>query len=181
MRVGVVAGVVGLGLLLMNQRAAAQSDELPESKRTDEGPRGLRNNNPGNLRDFHLGWQGEAGHDEAGYLIFNEHPNYGRAYWGVRAMVKDLLDDHVHDGLRTVRAIITEYAPAADNNPTEAYIANVCRALQVQPDTSLDLLHDRAQLGAMVRAMIRVENGAQPYSDAELDPGIDAGLRSFKP
>lgn len=146
-----------------------------------DGPRGIRNNNPGNLRDFGLGWQGEAGRDDAGYLIFNAHPAHGRAYWGVRAMVKDLLDDHVRDGLRTVRAIIYEYAPPSDNNPTEAYIDTVTKALGVGPDAPIDLLRDRLQLGKMVRAMIRVENGVQPYSDAELDPGIDAGVRSFKP
>lgn len=160
----------------MPRRADASPD-----KATSRDVRGIRNNNPGNLRDFNIGWQGKLGADAAGYLIFDVHPNYGRAYWGVRAMVKDLLDDHVRDGLRTVRSIITEYAPESDNNPTAAYVAFVSSALGVKPDDTLDLLHDRAQLGRMVRAMIRVENGVQPYSDDELDPGIEAGLRSFRP
>ncbi len=128
-------------------------------------PRGIRNNNPGNLRPGSQ-WQGLAspssdGGPGGGYLIFKE------AKWGIRAMTRDLLTDFNRDGQRTIRALINEYAPPADKNDTTSYVREVSKAMGIGPDALLDLASDTV-LAKLVTAIIRHENGQQPYSAAAI-------------
>lgn len=121
-------------------------------------PRGLRNNNPGNLRwSAANNWTGQTGHDAAGYAIFSE------ARWGVRALARNLRS-YSNRGLRSVRAIIERWAPASEND-TAAYVAAVARALRVSPDLPLDV---GARLVDLAAAIIHHENGRQPYARADL-------------
>lgn len=133
-------------------------------------PRGVRNNNPGNVRpSATYAWRGQVGVDSGGYLIFDTPEA------GIRAVAVDLLTKYKR-GLVTVRSIISVYAPPADNNDTEAYIAAVCRDLGVM-DYSWLHLSDRHVLRAFVVAIIKHECGPGPwYSDAQVDAGVDAAL-----
>lgn len=130
--------------------------------------RGLRNNNPGNLRDQGIPWQGVTGADADGYLIFDTALN------GIRAIARDLWTKFHKDGLRTVAAIIAKYAPPEDRNDTGAYVAAVAKALGVEP---LDPLHmDMAQMPQFVRAIINHENGSCPYSSTLIAQAITLAL-----
>lgn len=153
-------------------RRASADVRVVTTESGDVIPRGIRNNNPGNLRDVGIKWHGLTGHDEVGYATFDvpEH--------GIRAMTKDILNDHVKDGLRTLRELITEYAPPSENK-TADYIAFVSRVVQVDPDAPLDLLYNRNQLTALVGAIIVQENGrperygkTEWYSSAQVAAGI---------
>jgi len=122
--------------------------------------RGFRNNNPGNLIYLKaFDWQGQIGSDPEGFAIFDTMEN------GVRAMVKDLRTGFGRQ-TNTVREIVSEYAPPSEN-PTNAYIAHVSRALNVAPD---DLLTE-ARIRELTHALIRFENGADLPSEI-LDEGI---------
>ena len=118
--------------------------------------RGLRDNNPGNLRPGAQKWLGEIAPD-SGYCCFDmpEH--------GIRAMAKNVLAYQTKHGLSTIRGIITRYAPAVDSNDTEAYIAAVASDAGLGADATLDL-NDASVLSSLVLAIIRHENGSDPYS-----------------
>ncbi len=123
-------------------------------------PRGIRNNNPGNIRyiaDPAQAWNGQVGND-GGYGI------YDTAAHGVRALGHQLMD-YANRGLTSVAAIITTWAPAADSNNTAAYIADVSQQLGVNPTDQLDVANTLPQLTA---AIIQHENGQQPYSTTDI-------------
>lgn len=114
-------------------------------------PRGIRNNNPGNLRRTKDKWLGLAAEQtDAEYFQF------GRIELGLRAMGVVLLNYAERHRLNTVRAIVARYAPEHEN-PTDAYIANVAGRLRIGPDEPFDV---HARLLDLMRAMVIQENGA---------------------
>lgn len=136
-------------------------------------PRGIRNNNPGNLRTDVF--QGTKGVDDEGYAQF-ETPEQG-----LRAQAKNLITQQEKHGLRTVEAIISKYAPPNENN-TIAYINAVSAALDVKPDEQINV-KDPETLQKLMNAMIKHENGVQPYSPLQIAAGADAALngKEIKP
>ena len=72
-------------------------------------PRGVRNNNPGNLTRTAIPWQGKIGDDGR----FEKFKSY---VWGVRASIRDLRTDIEKKKLNTIRKLISSYAPPSENN-----------------------------------------------------------------
>jgi len=117
--------------------------------------RGLRNNNPGNIRHSSAAWMGKAvAQTDDEFVTFSE------AAYGLRALGVTLRTYFNKHKLRTVRGIINRWAPPNENN-TVVYINNVAKALQVEPDSPLDF---NRQLPSLMAAIIKHENGSQPYS-----------------
>lgn len=138
-------------------------------------PRGLADNNPGNLRAVPgADWLGQTGVDEHGFVIFD---NAGH---GLRALARTLIEYRLRHGLDTVRGIVTRWAPPADGNDTEAYIADVAARLQADPDTALDLA-DPSTLAALVAAIVRHEQGEQPFPAPVIDAAVAAALPPAAP
>lgn len=123
-------------------------------------PRGIRNNNPGNIEDNGTQWRGYNGNDGR-YVIF-EHYEYG-----IRAMNRILNTYASKYGLRTIRGIISRWAPPSENL-TSSYINAVSQRLSVGPDVELTGEH-RAEL---IAAIIHHENGQQPYTEESIARGI---------
>jgi hypothetical protein len=69
-------------------------------------------------------------------------------------------------GIDTVRSVIAKWAPPGENN-TQAYIANVAKSLGLSADAHLNM-QDPKVLEALSNAIIRVENGKNPYSQQML-------------
>lgn len=114
-------------------------------------PRGIRNNNPGNIRyNKANNWQGQVGQDNAGFVVFSS-----MAY-GVRAMNR-LLDNYARRGLVTIESIIPVWAPAADNNNEQAYIASVAHHTGFDQRKPLGV-NEREKL---IAAIIYHENGRE--------------------
>lgn len=128
-------------------------------------PRGIRNKNPGNLRPGSP-WVGALGDDGDGYLIFDTPEN------GIRALAKNLLTYYRRHGLDTVAGIINRWAPPSENN-TGSYVRAVAAALGVPPDAKINV---PAQLEPLTVAIIRHENGLQPYSTGTIGEGIRRAL-----
>ena len=127
------------------------------------GMRGIRNNNPGNIRHSATRWQGMATQQTDSSFV-----QFTSAEYGIRALSK-LIDTYANNyGLRTVRGIIGRYAPSAENN-TGAYVASVSGALGVGPDQVIDVAAQKQQL---IQAIIKHENGIQPYSLATISSGV---------
>lgn len=130
--------------------------------------RGIRNNNPGNLEFSNSNpWQGQAGSD--GRFAKFETPEHG-----IRALGRNLLS-YQRQGIDTVSDIINRWAPPEDNNDTGAYIQAVCAQLGVGPDQQINA-SDPQTLNALCAAIIKHENGNQPYSSDQISIGVNAAL-----
>ena len=130
-------------------------------------PRGIRNNNPGNIRHSQ-NWQGlnpDGRNIDHAFCVFKS------PVFGIRALAKVLMNYKKIHGLNTVRQIISRYAPPNENQ-TKAYIQTVAEQIGVYPDTVIDI-EERGILTVFIKAVIRMENGIQPYSDELIQQGID--------
>lgn len=129
--------------------------------------RGLRNNNPGNIRyNAANQWQGQTGQDADGFCIFDTMVD------GVRALAR-ILWNYGAAGLNTVQGIISKYS-ATDQ---AAYIANVSRALQVSPTDALDMTNADT-ITNLTNAIISQENGLNPLSAATISAGVSEGMNA---
>jgi hypothetical protein len=128
--------------------------------------RGERNNNPGNIRISAANWKGKVAGSDAAFETFANPQD------GIRAMSKLLRTYQTKYNLRTVRQLVTRWAPAAENN-TESYIRSVAGAMGVGPDDAVSLADD-AVLSAMVSAIITHENGRNIYASADIAAGVEA-------
>ncbi len=128
--------------------------------------RGYRNRNPGNI-DFNERnrWQGQTGREPEGrFAQFDSHEN------GIRALAALLTTYQDRHGLRSIRGIVSRWAPGSENN-TEAYIARVSRLTGFGPAERLDL-HTYGHLRPLVEAIITHELGGQPYAAGVIDEGL---------
>ena len=97
-------------------------------------PRGIRNNNPGNIRHGQ-NWQGlnpDGRNIDPAFCVFKS------PVFGIRALAKVLMNYKKIHGLNTVRQIISRYAPPNENQ-TKAYIKTVAEQIGVYPDTIIDI------------------------------------------
>jgi hypothetical protein len=124
-------------------------------------PRGIRNNNPGNIR---LGapWVGLAPEQPDPDFCTFEDPKYG-----IRALAK-ILKAYEQNGRRTIRTIIDRYAPPSENLTNE-YAAHVASLCGVDPDAPIEVT---ALLPQLIPAIITHENGKQPYPEDTILAGI---------
>ena len=121
-------------------------------------PRGIRNNNPGNLIYTNIKWKGKlskAQNKDRRFEMFIA-PAYG-----IRAMIKDLKHD-IEKGKNTVPLLVEEYAPRFENN-TDHYIQTVCKDLKVSKRAKL--LPTKNTLHLLVVSMTRVETGGNYVSN----------------
>jgi hypothetical protein len=117
-------------------------------------PRGLRNNNPGNLVQTSIPWQGKIP------LSQNTDSRFEQFYelrYGIRAKMRDIITDY-KKGLTSVTAIINEYAPSFENN-TAAYINTVANMIGFLPSAIMPALTEDL-LVKIAKALNYVENGA---------------------
>jgi len=127
-------------------------------------PRGILNNNPGNIRRTGIDWRGEVPDAEKTDPLFEQ---FTAPEWGVRAMAREIMTS-VRRGQDTIRAIITEWAPPSEN-PTAAYIAAVSKRTGIDADTPLELGRD---LPGVIGAIIVQENGFNPYPADLIAQGV---------
>ena len=127
-------------------------------------PRGIRNNNPGNLRHGD-NWRGLAVEQTDDAFCQFVLPEYG-----IRALAKTLTTYQQKYGLNSIGDIIKRWAPSNENDTT-AYIASVCHQTRRSANAPIDLSEYKA-MRALLVAIITHENGEQPYSDKQIDDGL---------
>ncbi|MDD3028850.1 MAG: structural protein P5 [Alphaproteobacteria bacterium] len=132
---------------------------------TQNKPRGIRNNNPGNLRRSKDPWQGLAESQTDEYFFVFKTPIYG-----IRALARTLIAYQDEHSLRTISQIINRWAPTNEND-TAAYIADVAKDTGFRADHPLNM-HDYGSLKPLVTAIIKHENGQQPYTAAQIDKAL---------
>ncbi|TXP33884.1 hypothetical protein FV280_25645, partial [Escherichia coli] len=123
---------------------------------------GFRNNNPGNLRAA-----ANATGKNGGFSTFANDAD-GRA-----AMARQLML-YGDRGNNTLDGIIHTYAPQSENN-TRAYIDSVSKATGYGAKEQVNL-HDPETLKTIMAAMIKHENGAQPYTENELSDSVRTAI-----
>ena len=116
-------------------------------------PRGIRNNNPGNLVRTGLDWLGKIPFSKSKDTHFEQ---FTEMKYGIRAMMRDILND-IKKGNNTIAKLIAIYAPSFENNTT-AYINTVSNAINIAPNVVLDLSEETLVL--LCKAIVLVENGA---------------------
>lgn len=125
------------------------------------GPRGIRNNNPGNIRLGTANWQGMRTDQTDPEFVQFISPE-----WGIRAINK-ILDSYQRRGIVTVQDIISSWAPPSEND-TQAYIDAVASGMNVDPGAAVT-----ADLRpALIAQIVLHENGIQPYDLAQIQNGV---------
>ncbi len=137
-------------------------------------PRGIRNNNPGNLRPLPRDkWVGEVAPDTAKDGPFSR---FEKPWQGWRAMTIDVLGDILKDGLNTIEKLVSEYAPALDNNEEGPYVRALVKAVAVAKDFPLNV---RLHGPALLKAIATYEQGVNPdlvWGSAEREKGVASGM-----
>ena len=120
---------------------------------TKQLPRGIRNNNPGNVErggDRWLGMSADQSSDPR-FLVFDTPEA------GIRCLMRILINYQERHGIKTMREAINRWAPPVENN-SSAYVQHVSRLTGFDPDEPLDFL-DREINVALTRAIVRHECG----------------------
>jgi len=128
-------------------------------------PRGIRNNNPGNIEANAINWNGKVG-DDGRFVKFDKMEN------GVRALTILISNYYYRHGIKTVRGMINRYAPPVENQ-TDSYVNHVAEKAGVNPDVPLPQLEP--YLRDIVGAIIYHENG-RTIADYDLMRGLTAGM-----
>lgn len=125
-------------------------------------PRGIRNNNPLNIRIGNV-WLGEVREPT--------DPNFEQfisMVYGVRAGFVLLRRYIRHYHRTTIPQVIAAWAPSTENN-TEAYITAVCQMSKISRDETLDY-YNQDQMFRLMDAMIFHECG-QHISEQHIRDG----------
>ena len=127
--------------------------------------RGVRNNNPGNIRKSKDKWQGLA--DEQSDRAFF---TFKAPEWGIRALARVLIKYQDDYDLNTVRGLIGRWAPPNEND-TGAYVNAVAKAMGVGSDDVIDV-QQYDVLKPLTVAIIAHECAGYRYPDAVVDKGL---------
>lgn len=114
-------------------------------------PRGIRNNNPLNIRVGNM-WMGEVAEPTD-----KEFEQFINIFYGLRAgfIILKRYIERYH--LCTIRKIVYRWAPPAENN-TSAYVALVVAKTGIPADQEISFA-DSNKMVAIVEAMCRIECG----------------------
>lgn len=119
--------------------------------------RGIRNNNPLNIRRLVTNdWLGKITDSVATDMEFEQfrHPKYG-----FRAAFI-LLHRYISQGYKSVRDIITRWAPASDGNHVENYIRCVCVEVGLRECQEIRK-SSYSDMSRLIEGMFFVENGVR--------------------
>lgn len=117
-------------------------------------PRGLRNNNPGNIRINGDLFQGEIRPSkDKSFKQFETMP------YGYRAILRILRNYHNNYKLDTIRKMIGRWAPENEND-TDSYIKAVSDYAGIPADDPINI-NDRERMIRIVAGMSKVENGRE--------------------
>lgn len=121
--------------------------------RNNSLPRGLRNNNPGNIRRNSDVFQGEKTSSD------REFKQFKLMAYGYRAIFKILSNYYRNYKLDTIRKMIGRWAPENEND-TDAYVKAVSYYAGIPADDPINI-NDREQMIRIVAGMSKVENGRE--------------------
>jgi hypothetical protein len=154
-------------LLYLATRWSAQTGviEMTETIKKAVGPRGYRNNNPLNIRVGN-DWQGESVNQKDG-----EFEEFISAEYGFRAGAKVLKNYQRLYNLKTIRQMITRFAPK-NENATDNYVNFVAKEVGINPDTQINVISDGSTLAKIMIAMSAMECGRGWFTIEQAIEGV---------
>lgn len=132
--------------------------------------RGIRNNNPGNIRVSKDQWEGMTG-DDGAFVIFDTPDS------GVRALAKNLMS-YGRQGYDSIEKIINRWAPPNEND-TKSYISSVVAATGIPATQSIDLTNPDV-LASLSEAIGYHETGSR-YDPEVYQKGVARALNGISP
>ena len=147
---------------------------IEPTKRNKKVPIGLRNNNPGNIINNGIQWEGLEATQTGVFCKFKSHK------WGIRAMARILKSYANKQSINNIHGVISRWAPPTKKMPdgtivfennTDAYIAFVSKRMGVSPMEVIDL-RSKDVLINLISAIIFYENGSQPYLEEQIAEGV---------
>lgn len=125
--------------------------------------RGLRNNNPGNIRISSSNWQGKITPSKD--KEFEQFTSMAYGYRAIFCILRTYIQNYQ---LKTIPQIVERWAPRNENN-TDAYIDFVVRQTKIERTATFDHLSYSA-LVLIVAAVSQMENGT-PAVMADVEAG----------
>ena len=172
-----------------------------------EPPRGIRNNNPLNIRRSSARWTGlivapscspegekapssspEGGENKQGYDA--EFCQFESMFYGFRAAFKLLFSYYNKHGLHDVMSIIKRWAPDEDNNNTKVYGKFVINYMMGAGayEANTRMIMPKPEEGPytwklLVKAMAEMEStkAIRKYFDGNINEAYEAAIKSLKP
>jgi len=179
-----VLALLVLGFLLVPKRQTAQDNQNQSSNQgsnqgsnqspytsifngsssylNTQNPRGIRNNNPGNIKISPSAWQGKVPINNNTDGVFEQFELYK---WGVRAMVK-LLSNYLNSGRDTIEKILDSYSGGTDSYKN--YVAN-----RTGWSRNQQLSNTKENLRKLTRALAYFENGVEAVDDITFNHAYD--------
>ena len=140
-------------------------------------PRGLRNNNPGNIEKSGSSWKGKVPHDrntDGRFEQFEEFEGKHGMVWGVRALTKLGWSYLKQNPNHTIKTFFEKYAPSFEND-TNAYANYVAKKVGVSPDnTVMQIYKDSSKQYLFILAIIQMEN-SQAFDNQHVSDGVELG------
>lgn len=118
--------------------------------------RGLKNNNPLNIRKNGDKFQGEI--QPSGDPAFKQ---FESMRYGYRAAFR-IINTYIKNGNNTIAKIINRWAPAADNNNTASYIEHVEQRSGINRNVTIETTEQKLRI---IQAMSISETGYKPTLD----------------
>lgn len=113
--------------------------------------RGIRNNNPLNIRISSSPWRGKVVPSSE-----KEFETFCAMEYGIRAAIKTIRTYVTKHGCNTMSDIIRRWAPPTENKTT-AYINAVYMESGIYQDDEINI-YDRNQMGNLIKAMALIES-----------------------
>lgn len=161
-------GLIGLTVLAIKERDRLD-DFLPVFRNFFGGsevlvgfPRGIRNNNPGNIEKTTTLWKGEIPQFKNTDGRFKQFYNY---IYGVRAIILNI-KAYFRKGIKTPRQVISRWAPPGENN-TDNYIRFVSSYIGVPEN--LPIPFEKSTIKKLIEAIIIKENGRLYLNQNDFD------------
>lgn len=130
-------------------------------------PRGVRNNNPGNLNYAKQRGATKEEGPNGRFAVFQSMTE------GVAALYRQLMM-YFQRGTDTIDEIVRKYAPEGDNNNVAAYIQSLVKATG-KGDNELLSSDDMTTIFSLMKGIINHENGKGYVSDNDIASGIQLG------
>ncbi len=144
--IGIIA--ILLTVIIIMRDKIFKSDNSP-SLGSDK-PRGLRNNNPLNLRRTSIKWQGEKSE-----VTDTEFEEFESMAYGLRAGLVNIRTQ-INNGYDTIAKLIMRWAPPTENN-TSNYVKIVSEKSGYGEHDIIEF--QKEEMFGIVEAMVKVETG----------------------
>jgi hypothetical protein len=158
------------GINLPRADGYGQVNQEDQRSQPANAPRGIRNNNPGNLNFVGQAGASKERGENGRFAVFGSMTD------GVAALYKQI-QLYFKRGTDTISEIVNKYAPESDNNNVMAYINSLVKSTGKGANESLSSA-DMSTIFNLLKGIISHENGKGYVSDDEIMRGIQVGAKA---